>query len=182
MQDDNARKITYGAMMTALFAILLAVSFYVPLIGGVTMLFIPLPMILYRLRYDRTASLLVLATGLFLSVLVGGVALVPFALVFGLLGFVIGDTLKSEKSKLYTFMASGLTLLTLTVLMYVAAVLFFKVNFIDEVMNGIQTSREQVTSFINKVRRTSRKLYRTNGYIPYIIRNSNPVNIHHCHV
>ena len=33
MQDDNARKITYGAMMTALFAILLAVSFYVPILG-----------------------------------------------------------------------------------------------------------------------------------------------------
>ena len=57
--QDNARKITYGAMMIALFAILLAVSLYIPLLGSVTMFFIPLPIILYRLRYDRTSSILV---------------------------------------------------------------------------------------------------------------------------
>lgn len=35
--QDNARKITYGAMMIALFAILLAVSLYVPLLGSIIM-------------------------------------------------------------------------------------------------------------------------------------------------
>ena len=89
------------------------------------MFFIPLPVILYRLRYDRTASLLILAIGIVISILVGGIPLIPFALVFGLLGFVIGDTIKSGKSKLYTFMASGLTLLTLTIMMYVASGLVF---------------------------------------------------------
>ena len=151
MQDDNARKITYGAMMTALSAIILAVSFYVPLLGGITMFFIPLPIILYRLRYDRTASILVVAISIILSLFIGGgIALIPLALVFGLLGLVIGDTIRLGKSKLYTFMASGLTLLTLTIIMYVGAVLFFKINIIEEIMKTIPEARQEIISFLTK--------------------------------
>ncbi|CAM3193316.1 DUF2232 domain-containing protein [Filibacter tadaridae] len=146
--QDNARKITYGAMMIALFVILLAVSFYVPLIGVITMLFIPLPIILYRLRYDRALSVLVTVVGIFLSVLIGGIALVPFAFVHGLLGLVIGDTLKTGKTKLYTFMASGLALLITGMIMYVGAVLFFKFNIIEEVFENMRTAQDQVKTLM----------------------------------
>jgi len=146
--QDNARKITYGAMMIAFFAILLAVSLYVPLLGSVTMFFIPLPIILYRLRYDRASSLLVTATGIMLSLIVGGILLVPFAFIHGLLGFVVGDTVKTEKTKLYTLMATGLTLLVTGMTMYVAAVFFFSFNAIDELFKMIDEAREQMTSFM----------------------------------
>ena len=96
------------------------------------------------------ASLLVLVTGIVISMLIGGIALAPYAFVFGILGFVIGHTIRLEKSRLYTFMASGLTLLIILVMMYMAAVLFFKVNFIDELMTGIQSAREEVAALLIK--------------------------------
>lgn len=148
--QDNARKITYGAMMIAMFAILLAISVYIPLIGSVTLFFIPLPILLYRLRYDRAASLLVTATGVLLAILVGGITLAPFALLFGLLGFVIGDTIQTEKSKLYTFMAAGLTLLISTVLLYVATVLFLGINIVEELMTELGDTMERVSAFVAK--------------------------------
>lgn len=147
--QDNARKITYGAMMIAIFAILLAVSLYVPLLGSITMFFIPLPIILYRLRYDRASSLLVTATGVMLSLLVGGGGiLVPFAFVLGLLGIVIGETVSLGKTKLYTLMATGLTLLITGTIMYVVAVFTFNFNVIDEFFTAIDEAREQMTSFM----------------------------------
>ncbi|WP_318616550.1 YybS family protein [Sporosarcina sp. YIM B06819] len=149
--QDNARKITYGAMMIALFAILLAVSLYAPLLGNVTMFFIPLPIILYRLRYDRTSSLLVTATGVMLSLLIGGILLVPFALIHGLLGFVVGETVKTGKTKLYSLMATGLTLLITGMMMYVAAVFAFNFNAIDELFKVIDEVRVQMSSFMGKV-------------------------------
>lgn len=144
MQDD-ARKITYGAMIIAIFATILAITVYIPIVGGITLFFIPLPIILYRLRYDRGLSLLVMITGVLLSLLVGGIILVPFALMFGLLGLVIGDTLRTEKTKLYTFMAAGLTLLISTVLMYAASVIFFGINIIDELIEGLEVSSARLT-------------------------------------
>jgi len=147
MQEDNARKITYGAMMIAFFAILLAVSFYIPILGVITMFYIPLPIILYRIRNDRASSILIMLTGVVLSLLIGGIYLVPFAVVFGILGIVIGDTIKLGKSKLYTFMASGLTVLIISVIMYVGAVLFFKFNLIEELMKIMQVARQDIIAF-----------------------------------
>ena len=143
MQDDT-RKITYGAMMIAMFAILFAVSVYIPPVGIVTMFFIPLPIILYRLRYERGVSSLVMLTGVLVSALIGGVIFVPVALLFGLLGLVIGDTIRTGKSKLYTFMASGLTILISTMLMYVASVLLLGLNIIEVLIEGLEVTSEQL--------------------------------------
>lgn len=145
--QDNARKITYGAMMIAIFAIILAITVYVPLLGSITIFFIPLPIILYRLRYDRAASVLVTITGILLSLL-GGIALFPFAILFGLLGLVIGDTIKSEQTKLYTFMAAGLTILVIAILTYVATVALMGINVIEEIMDALQDSQERMILFM----------------------------------
>ena len=149
MQDD-ARKITYGAMMIAMFAILLAVSVYIPIVGGVVLFFIPLPIILYRLRYDFSSSLLVTVTGVLLSVLVGGIIIIPYALLFGLLGLIIGSTIKTGKSKLYTFMASGLTILISTVLLYAGTVLLLGINIIDELLEELSATSKNMTEFMSK--------------------------------
>ena len=136
--QDNSKRITYGMLMIVLFIILLTVSVYVPLVADLTALFIPLPIILFRLRFDRTASLLILGISVLLSIAVGGVLLVPFALIFGAIGFIIGDSVSLKKTKLYTFMATGLTLLLSLVLTYVAAVLLLGVNVIDQLIGGLR--------------------------------------------
>lgn len=149
--QDNARKITYGAMMIALFAILLAVTLYIPPLGMITIFIIPLPIILYRLRYNRTSSILVTVTGITLSLLVGGVTLVPFAFVFGLLGIVIGETVSIGKTKLYTLMATGLILLTTGTIMYVAAVFTVNFNVIDEFLTATDEIRLQMPLLMEKL-------------------------------
>lgn len=148
--QDNARKITYGAMMIAMFAILLAISVYIPIVGGVVLFFIPLPIILYRLRYDFGASMLVTVTGVLLSVIVGGIIIVPYALLFGVLGLIIGSTIKTGKSKLYTFMASGLTILISVVLLYAGTVLLLGINIIDQLLEELSTTSEKMTEFMSK--------------------------------
>ena len=114
------------------------------------MFFIPLPIILYRLKYDRTSSLLTLATGVVLSLFNRRHSwLVPLAFVHGILGFIIADAISGMgKSKLYTFMASGLTLLITGMGVYVGAVLLFGFNMIDELMTVMEETKEQMKSFM----------------------------------
>lgn len=147
--QDNTRKLTYGAMMLAIFIILLAVSVYVPLLGTITMLFIPLPIILYRLRYDRTASIFVLIAGIFLSI-IGGVLLLPVAFVFGPLGFVIGEAIRNKKTKFYTFMASGLTFLITTIILYLGSITLFGINPIEELSTMIMESQSRAIALLEK--------------------------------
>lgn len=148
MQDD-ARKITYGAMMIAVFVIALVIGVFVPLLGSITIYFSPLPILLYRLRYDRKSSIIATIVGVIIS-LIGGLLVVPFAIFFGVLGFVIADTIRIGKSRLYTFMASGLTILILFTLTYVGTVLFLGVNILTEALDQVTKTQTQLISWMEK--------------------------------
>ncbi|MHA6260966.1 YybS family protein [Sporosarcina sp. CAU 1771] len=150
MQHETTGKIVHGAMMIALFFLLTTITILIPVIGMLTLFFIPLPIILFRLKFDRTSSFFVTATGIFMSLLILGIFSVPYTFVFGLVGFIIGDTVQSRKTKLYTFMATGLTFVTTTILIYLATILFLKINIIDIVMQGLWDSQDLVTSLLVK--------------------------------
>ncbi|AXI00658.1 DUF2232 domain-containing protein [Sporosarcina sp. PTS2304] len=141
--QDQTRRITYGAMMVALFAILLAFTLYVPLLGTLTLLLIPLPVTLYRLRYDRASTLLVAACTWLLTLLIGGLLSIPSAIILSIVGFVIGDAVKTGKSKLYVFMATGLTLLISLSVLYLGSVWFFKINPIDQLLQQFETIQKE---------------------------------------
>ncbi|MCM3638780.1 YybS family protein [Sporosarcina luteola] len=143
MMQDQSRKITYGAMMLALFTILLAGAFFIPFLGSIIMIFIPLPIILYRLRYDRSSTIFVAIAGAMLSLIVGGILLVPFAVMFGVLAFLVAESVLLGKSKLYTFMASGLFFIITGILVYLIAALVFEVNAIDSLMTMLKESETQ---------------------------------------
>ena len=148
MMKDDPRKITYGAMMIALFAILLAIVLYIPPVGIVTMYLTPLPIILYGLRYNRSATILVTMVGIVLSLLVGGIALLSFAFVFGLAGLLIAEMIKMGKSKLYIYMGLGLMYMIMGAITYIGAVLLFNFNFIDVVFTTMRETQDQLASFM----------------------------------
>lgn len=149
IMQDNARKMTYGAMMIALFAVLFAISLYIPLLGSVSLFFIPLPILLYRLRYDRSASLLVAVAAILVSSLIGGFLSIPAAISLVLIGFVMGETIQIGKSKFYTVMAVSMTVLISVVVTYVGGVLLFEFNAIDVMMDTFQDAQQKLTEFLS---------------------------------
>lgn len=156
--QDQARRITYGAMMIALFALLLAFTMYVPLLGALTLLFIPLPITLYRLRYDRLSTLLVVACTWLITLLIGGLLSIPSAIVLSAVGFVIGDTVRTGKSKLYVFMATGLTLLVSLSLLYLGSVWFFKMNPIEQLLQQFQSIQEEALVMLTGMGNSTRDI------------------------
>lgn len=132
--------------MLALFMILLAGALYIPLLGNIIMIFIPLPIILYRLRHDRSSAVLVAILGTLLSLIVGGLLLVPVAVIFGVLGFLIAESVMLGKSKLYTFMASGLFFILTGALVYLIAIFVFDMNAIDYLFAMLKESEMQFKS------------------------------------
>lgn len=148
--QDHSKKIKYGAMMLALFIILLAGVFFIPFIGLLVMVFLPLPIILYRLREDRKTTYYVILSAGVLSTLLGGPILLPFALVFGVLGFLVAECILLGKSKLYTFMASGLVMVIVGIVTYLILALFFEVNIIDSLMAVLKESENQFKASLNE--------------------------------
>ncbi|MBK3496802.1 YybS family protein [Viridibacillus sp. YIM B01967] len=143
MPKNRTQRLTQGAMMVALFTVLSAIVSYVPVLSVITIWFIPLPIAWYSAMYDRKASSLVAIVSIVLTILISGILALPLAVVFCLAGFIIGDAIRTKKSKVFLLMSTGVTVLISTAFMYVISVKFFKIDFLKELMTGVRKSYEK---------------------------------------
>ncbi|WP_203333362.1 YybS family protein [Planococcus beigongshangi] len=140
MQNQRTRQITNGALMAALFTVLLAVSLYVPILNLVTVFFLPLPIAWYSAKYPWKPSLLVAAVAFLLTFMAGGVLALPVAFLYVPFGFMIGLSIYYGKSKLYMFMGSSIILLMSVMLQYLISILLLGINVIEEFFKAIRIS------------------------------------------
>ena len=134
--------------MTALFAVLLAISVYVPVLSLVSTLFLALPIAWYSAKYPAKASALVAVVGVVLSFLIGGLLSLPLALIHIPLGLMIGLSIHYKKSKLFMFMGSSIVLLLSLMLQYVAAIAFLGINFLEEFTTRMRSSYAQAGTWL----------------------------------
>ncbi|AYC28396.1 YybS family protein [Paenisporosarcina cavernae] len=147
MPTNTTRRLTYGAIMIALFLVLLAVSFYVPVIGILTTFLVPLPLVYYTSKFDRTFSILTAIVAVIVSFLMGGFIVMAFAFPYAAIGVAMGDGLRERKSKLFIFLASGITFM-------IAVVIEYTISVLVQNFNPIQNILDETEAF-----------YRTNGQL-----------------
>ncbi len=131
----NVHKLTEGAVLLAAFAVLLLITIYIPFLGIVSNLFLAVPFILFGTKNTRMYAIVFLIASLMISLIVGTVLAIPLTLSFGLTGLVIGQLIKEGKSRTVSFIASTLVFLITLLLQYAVAVVFFNINFIEDIMS-----------------------------------------------
>lgn len=148
MPENQTRRITHGAMMVALFAILLAISTYIPVLNIVSIWFISLPIAWYRSKYSRGSSLLVAIVSLAIAFLIGGILSLPLAVIVVLIGLVIGDAISTKKSKVFLFMSTAFTVLISIAIEYIVSVKFFNIDILKEVITNFRESYERSNEMV----------------------------------
>ncbi|RUL49448.1 MULTISPECIES: YybS family protein [Lysinibacillus] len=143
MPNNQTKRLANGAMMVALFSILITIAFYVPIISVVATIFAPLPLAWYSAKFDRSASILVAILGCIIPFFLGGLLIVPFALIFASIGVVMGEALRLKKSKVYLLLSSTITVLITFALQYVISIKLFETDFIKEAMQIMRESYEK---------------------------------------
>ncbi|MFY3792537.1 YybS family protein [Ureibacillus sp. MALMAid1270] len=143
MPNNQTKGLAHGAMMIAIFAVLIAISLYVPLVSFVATIFAPLPLAWYSSKYDRNQSIFVAIFAIAITFFIGGLLILPFSFIFASIGVVMGMTLQLKKSKIFLLMATGLTVLITFAIDYLITLKLFEVDFIKETMQLMRTSYEQ---------------------------------------
>ncbi len=146
MKLKSVHKLTEGAILLAIFAVLLLLTLYVPILGAVVNLFLSLPFILFAAKNNRKGSIVFLVASIIISLIVGTFLAIPITISYGLTGLVIGDFIRHKKSRGISFIAASITYLLLFVVQYAIAVAFFNVNFIEQTMDLLRQSIEQSVS------------------------------------
>ena len=151
MQNNQSRKLAHGAMMAALFTVLMAIVFYVPMANIIAMIFAPLPIIWYSATYDRKSSLLMALIAIAITFFIGGLLILPGSLIFAAAGITIGDALFNKKSKIYMFLSTSIVLLITFAIQYVVSVKFFGIDFIRESLDLMRTSYIESIKMAEKI-------------------------------
>ena len=124
--------------MIALFAVLIAIAYYVPIISLFATFLAPLPLAWYSASYDRKSSIFVAIIGCIITLFFGGLLILPFSLIFASIGVVMGDALRLKKSKVFLFMSSSINVLITFALQYVLLVNLLNIN-VKQIMRETYT-------------------------------------------
>lgn len=138
----NTRMLVEGAFMLTIFIVLLLLSIYVPLVMIVAQLFLILPFLLYSAKYPMKYAVLLTVAAVIFSFMLGFAA-VPFAVLYGTTGLMMGYGIRLKKSKAHIFLSSSLVFLINIILFFAVAAKLFHLNFMDEFAEAFRSSSEQ---------------------------------------
>jgi uncharacterized protein YybS (DUF2232 family) len=150
----NVHKLTEGAILLAVFTVLLLITLYVPILGTVVNFFLPAPFIMFAAKGRRKDSFVFFVAATILSLIVGSLLAIPLTVAYGLTGWVIGDFIRTKKSRRSTLIAGSIAFLFNLVIQYVIAVAFFKINFIEDSMKMLRESIDQSISILSAIGQT----------------------------
>jgi uncharacterized protein YybS (DUF2232 family) len=136
----DVRKLTEGAILLAAFAALLLVTIYVPLVGAIVNLVLPLPFIMFSSKNSLKMISAFFVAAIFISFIAGSLMGVGLMLIYGSAGVVIGFLLQKGKSRTFILIASSLTFMAGLVISYVVMVAFMKMDIIHELTVALNES------------------------------------------
>jgi uncharacterized protein YybS (DUF2232 family) len=147
----QTRAITEGAVMLAVFTILLLITLYFPILSLISTFFLPLPFFLYNVRHSEKNSLPFFLAALVLSFIAGNVVGISLAFTYGAVGWTMGWLVKKKESWNTTLLVSSLVFALSTVIQYAIAVTVFQFDFIKETMTLVRSSYEQSIQLLKRL-------------------------------
>lgn len=94
---NQSSKISFGAMLLAVYVIMLLATLFVPFLILIAFFILPLPFILYARRFGAIETGVFYVASLLVSALLSLVYALPLTLVVGLGGILIGDAMHKKK-------------------------------------------------------------------------------------
>jgi uncharacterized protein YybS (DUF2232 family) len=150
----NTYKLTEGAILLAIFAVLLLITLYIPGLGLIVNLFLSLPFVFYGAKYDWKSTAVFTLAAVLLSMILGSLLAIPLALAYGTTGAVMGYMVREGKSRFAAYIAGSLVFLLNLVAQYAFSVILFNINVIDEMVKIFRVSVDQAVTMLEQMGQT----------------------------
>ncbi|KMN43151.1 YybS family protein [Bacillus sp. LK2] len=145
----STKFITEGAALLAIYAILLLISMYVPILGAVVTFALPLPFILLTVRHKLSNVLVIFVAALFITVVVSQPISLIKTVMFGLIGVVLGYMYKKGKKPVEILIDGTLAYLIGIMLIYVGSIKFFNIDLMKQMQNMFSESMAQSEKIVS---------------------------------
>lgn len=144
----RTRLITEGAVLLALYAILLLASLYMPVLGAIFIFALPLPFLIFTIRYQLSSACMLLGAAILVTLIVSSPLSIANTLMFGVTGVILGHMYKKKKSVIEILLVGTLVYLVSFVLLYIVSVQFFNIDIVKQMQDMFKQSMEQSEKFM----------------------------------
>jgi len=146
----DTRRLTEGAMVSGIYAVLLLLSYFTPL-GVVSTLVLPVPFLVYAARHRAGDLVAVVTVCTLLTVILVGLPSVFLPLWSGLTGGVMGTVYRLRREAYLAFSAGMVATLVSFLCMLVIMNLFFSVNMLQDLRQAMEESLRMTQSWLESM-------------------------------
>jgi len=139
---DQSKRLTDGAMLTAIFIVLLIIAVFVPVISLLALLILPVPFVIFSSRYDWKSGALMAIAAIILSMLLATFASLPLAVMMALGGIFIGNAIYQNRSAYETWARGTLGFVAGLLFAFVFMQLTFQISLLDQMEQMMNESME----------------------------------------
>ncbi|MEY8349090.1 YybS family protein [Bacillus cereus] len=139
----RTRLITEGAALLAVYAVLLLTFLYVPVISTVAIFILPLPFLLFMVRYPFSSTCMFLGASLLVTIIISSPLSLMNTFMSGIIGISLGYMYKKKKGPTEILLVGTLVYLLNFVLIYVVSVQFFNIDFLKQIQDIFKQGMEQ---------------------------------------
>lgn len=139
----QTRILTEGAMACAVFATLLIISVYLPLISLVSLWFLPLPFAVYTIRHGIRPGLVAFLAGLFLGFILSALPGLIWALTFGSGGVTTGWLYRQKRTAFAVLLGGSLVYIANVLFIYILSIVLLQTDIIQDSIDLVRKSIEQ---------------------------------------
>jgi len=147
---DRSKQITEGAILTAIYVVLLLVSFLIPLIGTLMLVVLPIPFIIFTYKHGWKPSLIMAIAAAVVSFIFTNVITIPMTLVTAIGGIMIGSGLHQKRSSYETWARGTAGFAVGLVLSFLFVQLVFDINISQEIDQQMGMVMEQSNQMIEQ--------------------------------
>lgn len=140
---DKSKQITEGAILTAIYVVLLLMASFLPLIGTIVLFLLPIPFIIFTYKHGWQPALLMAAAALVLSSIFASVFSIPVTMIAVIGGIMVGSAIYQKRSAYETLARGAAGFAVALVIALLLSQVVFDINFAE-------TIDEQMEMFMNQ--------------------------------
>ncbi|HLR53003.1 MAG TPA: YybS family protein [Candidatus Avamphibacillus sp.] len=147
---NRSKQITEGAILTAIYVVLLLVSFLIPLIGTLIMIVLPIPFIIFAYKHGWKSGLIMAVAAVLVTFMFSSIITIPMTLTVAIGGIMTGSGLHQKRSSYETWARGTAGFAVGLVLSFLFVQLVFDINISQEIDQQMDMVMEQSNQMIEQ--------------------------------
>lgn len=144
----EANKLTEGALLTAVYIVLLLVILFVPFIFIPGLAILPIPFIIYTKRHNYKSAIMMFVVASMLTTLFATIVSLPITLLAGIGGIVIGTALYHERNAYETWARGTIGFIVAILLIILMMQVVFDLNVYKQTEELVEESLQMSQSML----------------------------------